>query len=43
MIDRVSFAAPLGLLGRFVERLVLAKYMRRLIEQRNGYLQGVIR
>ena len=43
MIDRVSFAAPLGFLGRFVERLVLAKYMRRLIEQRNGYLQGVIR
>jgi len=43
MIDRVSFAAPMGILGRVVERLVLAKYMRRLIEQRNVFLQGVVR
>lgn len=43
MIDRVSFAAPLGLLGRIVERLVLAKYMRKLIEQRNLFLQGIAR
>jgi ligand-binding SRPBCC domain-containing protein len=41
MVDRVSFAAPLGILGRVVERLVLARYIRRLIEQRNGYLQSV--
>jgi ligand-binding SRPBCC domain-containing protein len=41
MIDRVSFSAPLGFLGQLVERLVLAAYMRRLIEQRNSYLQGI--
>lgn len=43
MIDRVSFAAPLGFLGRLVERVVLANYMRRLIEQRNAYLQSIAR
>lgn len=43
MIDRVSFAAPLGLLGRVVERLVLANYMRKLIEQRNAFLQKIVR
>ena len=43
MIDRVSFAAPLGFLGRIVERLVLASYLRRLIEQRNSFLQGITR
>lgn len=43
MIDRVSFAAPLGFLGRAIEHLVLARYMRRLIEQRNVFLQGVLR
>jgi ligand-binding SRPBCC domain-containing protein len=43
MIDRVSFAAPLGFFGRAVERLVLAAYLRRLIEQRNSFLQGIVR
>ncbi|GAB3615937.1 hypothetical protein GCM10027416_04940 [Okibacterium endophyticum] len=38
MIDRVSFTAPLGPLGLIAERLVLSRYMRRLIEQRNEYL-----
>jgi len=42
MIDRVSFAAPLGVLGHIVERLVLARYMRNVIEKRNSYLQSVI-
>lgn len=42
MIDRVSFAAPLGVLGQVVERLVLARYMRRVIEKRNSFLQSVI-
>ena len=41
MIDRVSFAAPLGILGRIVERLVLSAYLRRLIEQRNTFLGAV--
>jgi hypothetical protein len=40
MIDRVSFAPPLGFLGRIVERLVLAKYMRRLIEQRTRFFRA---
>jgi hypothetical protein len=39
-MDRVSFAAPLGFLGRIAERLVLIRYMRRLIEQRNSFLRG---
>lgn len=38
MVDHVHFAAPLGLL---VERLVLAKYLRRLIEERNRFLTGI--
>jgi ligand-binding SRPBCC domain-containing protein len=42
MTDRVSFAAPLGFLGRIAERLVLIRYMRRLIEQRNSFLRGGI-
>ncbi|MET1051075.1 MAG: SRPBCC family protein, partial [Mycetocola sp.] len=41
MVDRVSFAAPFGVLGRVVERLVLASYMKRLIERRNTFLSGV--
>ncbi|MDY0912981.1 SRPBCC family protein [Rathayibacter festucae] len=40
MIDRISFRAPLGLLGRIVERLVLARYLRRLIEERGAFLAG---
>lgn len=39
MIDRVRFAAPLGVLGRIAERLVLARYMERLIARRNTWLQ----
>jgi ligand-binding SRPBCC domain-containing protein len=38
MLDIVEFAAPFGPLGRLVERFILARYMRRLIEQRNAYL-----
>lgn len=38
MIDRVSFTAPCGPLGLLVERLVLARYLRRLIEKRGEYL-----
>ncbi|WGW11438.1 SRPBCC family protein [Saxibacter everestensis] len=41
LIDRVSFAAPFGVLGRIVERLVLGSYIRRLIEKRNRFLRGV--
>jgi hypothetical protein len=38
MTDRVSFSAPLGPLGRAVERIALAGYMCRLIE--NGRLSS---
>lgn len=37
MIDRLAFAAPLGVLGRLAE-LVVGPYLRRLIERRNAFL-----
>lgn len=40
MIDRIEFTAPCGPLGRLVEKLVLARYLRQLIERRNRYLVG---
>ncbi|RLP75759.1 cyclase [Mycetocola tolaasinivorans] len=41
MVDRVIFAAPLGVLGRIVERAILARYMKNLIETRNRHLAGL--
>ena len=41
MIDRVAFAAPLGILGRAAESLLLADYLRKIIEQRNVYLASI--
>lgn len=38
LVDHVEFEAPLGVLGRAAERLVLARYLRRLIEVRNAFL-----
>ncbi len=38
MVDRIEFAAPFGPVGRVVERLVLARYLRTLIETRNRHL-----
>ena len=38
MTDRIEFTAPLGPLGRIVEKLVLARYLKKLIETRNRYL-----
>ncbi|MFJ5700239.1 SRPBCC family protein [Arthrobacter sp. NPDC093139] len=38
MLDRIEFAAPLGPLGRLVEKLVLTRYLRKLVEQRNRHL-----
>lgn len=40
MIDRIEFQAPFGFLGQLAEKLVLANYLRRLIEQRNKHLAG---
>jgi ligand-binding SRPBCC domain-containing protein len=39
MVDRVSFDAPAGVIGRVVERLVLGPYLERLIETRGGFLK----
>ncbi|WP_412178012.1 SRPBCC family protein [Pseudarthrobacter chlorophenolicus] len=38
MTDRVEFTAPLGGLGRVVERLVLVRYLERLIRDRGRFL-----
>jgi ligand-binding SRPBCC domain-containing protein len=38
MTDLVEFEAPAAWLGRVAERLVLASYIRTLIEERNQYL-----
>jgi ligand-binding SRPBCC domain-containing protein len=38
IVDRIEFAAPFGPIGRLVEKLVLARYLRRLIEARNRHL-----
>jgi len=40
MVDRIEFAAPFGPIGRLVEKLVLARYLQRLIETRNRHLSG---
>ncbi|TPV51845.1 SRPBCC family protein [Pseudarthrobacter phenanthrenivorans] len=41
MTDRVEFAAPFGLLGRVVEKLVLRPYLQRLIRDRGRFLAGL--
>ena len=41
MRDVLTFAAPLGPLGRIAERLVLRAYMRRFLEARNASLKAV--
>lgn len=41
MVDRVRFAAPLGVLGRVAE-VVLGPYLRRLIADRNAHLARVL-
>ena len=40
MTDIVEFEAPAAWLGRLAERVILASYMRSLIEERNRYLAG---
>ena len=41
MIDIFTFSAPLGLLGRLAEILVLNHYMKNLLLSRNSYLKSV--
>ncbi len=39
MVDIVNFRSPAGLVGALVDRAVLLRYLRRLIEQRNAWLK----
>ena len=43
MTDRVSFDTPFGPIGRIAERVILGRYLRRLIEARNAYLAAAVR
>ncbi len=36
--DRVEFTAPFGILGRLAEKLVLHRYLERLIVDRGRFL-----
>lgn len=40
MVDRIRFDAPVGPIGRLVERAVLASYLQKLIAVRGEYLQA---
>ena len=42
MVDDVGFAAPLGVLGTVVERLVLARKLQSLLEQRNATIAAAV-
>lgn len=39
MTDFVRYASPLGPVGRLADRLVLQRYLTRLLEQRNTWLK----
>lgn len=41
MIDTFTFRAPLGILGRVIEALILTRYMQGLLLTRNRYLKHV--
>jgi len=41
MKDRFIFAAPLPVLGRFAEWLVLERYMDKFLKHRNNVLKQV--
>ena len=41
MRDVFRFAAPIPLLGLVAERLVLARYMRNLLQERNAVIKQV--
>ena len=41
MIDMFTFRAPLGILGRVMEALILTRYMQGLLLTRNRYLKHV--
>ena len=41
MVDRLWFQAPLGPLGRAVDRLVLGPYLGRFLDARNAVIRRV--
>ena len=41
MVDHVSFASPLGPLGRVVDAVILERYMTKLLGQHNNHLRAV--
>ncbi len=41
MLDLFDYAAPLGPLGRLAERLVLDRYLRRLLVERARVIKTV--
>ncbi|WP_295014932.1 SRPBCC family protein [uncultured Microbacterium sp.] len=41
MRDEIAFRSPFGPLGRIVDALILRRYLRRLIEQRNDTLAAL--
>jgi ligand-binding SRPBCC domain-containing protein len=41
MIDLFAFRAPLGILGRLAETLVLTRYMKKILLTRNRYLKQI--
>ena len=42
MTDEIELGSPLGGVGRVVDRLVLTRYMRRLIAARNAWLKATL-
>jgi ligand-binding SRPBCC domain-containing protein len=43
MLDRFDYESPLGWIGRLADILFLERYMRRLLETRNRYLETAAR
>jgi ligand-binding SRPBCC domain-containing protein len=41
MTDELKFSAPLGVLGRVVERVVLRNYMTKFLSDRNEFIKQV--
>ena len=41
MVDRFEFESPFGILGRVVDRVFLASYMRRFLVRRNQVLKNL--
>ena len=42
VVEEIDFASPLGALGRLVDRLVLERYLRRLVAARNAWLKETL-